>query len=236
MSSTPIRLRSGDVVQVRTGAVAGIGPQGPAGPAGATGPAGLSGPEGPAGAIGAVIEHATLVSGTAQSVPATTNTLVNFPTVEIDEMSAKASNTNFVPGVGTYQVSVSVMFDKGSGTLTGGRILRLLVNGVAKWESSAAAFTAAGVTKTAMALTALLRLTSSTDIITVQVWHNDAASLALSPAVLGLSRVGPGPQGPEGPTGPIGPVGNTGATGAPGPAGTVGNNTTTFAQLAAGTG
>lgn len=186
--------------------------------------------------MGAVIEHATLVSGTAQSVPATTNTLVNFPTVTVDEMSAKQSSTNFVPGVGTFLVAVSVMFDKGAGTLSGGRILRLLLNGASVWESSAAAFTASGVVKTALTLTAVVRTTSSTDILTVQVWHNDAASLALTPAVMGITRVGPGPAGPEGPTGPQGPVGATGATGAAGPAGTVGNNTTTFAQLAAGTG
>lgn len=237
MTSTPIRLRSGDVVQVRTGAVAGLGPQGPAGPSGATGPDGPTGPTGDAGPMGAVIELWTHVTGTAQSVPASTNTLVNFPTVDVDELSAKQSDTNFVPGLGTFRVSTNIMFDKGSGTLSGGRIARFLLNGAATgWENSASSFSAAGVTKSALNLSGEIRISNSTDIITVQVWHNDAASLSLSPAKLTISRIGPGPSGPEGPQGPIGPVGATGATGAAGPAGTVGNNTTTFAQLAAGTG
>jgi len=237
MSSIAVRLRSGDTVQVRTGAVAGIGPQGPAGPSGSTGPEGPLGPTGDQGPTGAVVEHACLVSGTAQSVPATTNTLVNFPTVQVDELSAKQSDTNFVPGVGTFDVKVSIMFDKGAGTLSGGRVVRLLLNGAETgWENSGSAFSASGVAKSCLNLSATQRLENSNDILTVQVWHNDSASLALSPARLTITRVGPGPEGPAGPTGPIGPVGDTGATGAQGPAGTVGDNTTTFAQLAAGTG
>lgn len=191
---------------------------------------------GDAGPVGAVQQLWTSVSGTAQSVAATTNTLANFPTVDVDELSAKQSSTNFVPGIGTYRVSVNVMFDKGSGTLSGGRIVRILLNGAMIWESSANSFSASGVTKSAVNVSGEVRIVNSTDIITVQVWHNDAASLSLSPVKMTITHIGPGPEGPEGPAGPQGPVGATGATGAAGPAGTVGNNTTTFAQLAAGTG
>lgn len=236
MSSTVVRLRNGDSIQIRTGAVQGIGPQGPSGP---SGPAGLTGPAGPTGdtgAMGEVAEHATLATGTGQSIAATTNTLVNFGTVVLDQMSAAQSVTNFVTGVGHFYVSASIMFDKGSGTLTGGRIVRILVDGVAVAEQSSTAISHASITKVGLTCNTGIQITNASSVITVQVWHSDAASQSLAPARLWITRVGPGVAGPAGEQGPQGPVGSTGATGAQGVAGTVGNNTTTFAMLAAGTG
>lgn len=236
MSSTIIRLRSGDQVQVRTGAVSGIGPQGPSGPTGSTGPEGPEGPQGPQGDTGHVDESATHCTNTAQSVPATTNTLVQFGTVVIDELSAQASTTNFKPGQGNFLVSAGVIFAKGSGTLSGGRVIRIRVDGAVVWEDARGVFSTAGVTSSGVTISGGVSITNPNSIIDIQVWHSDSVSLSLSPARIWITRVGPGPEGPVGPQGPMGPVGATGATGAQGPAGTVGNNTTTFAQLAAGTG
>jgi len=236
MSSTITRLRSGDQIQIRTGAVQGIGPQGPSGPTGGSGPEGPAGPQGAKGDTGFVSESAVLATsgGSPQSVAASTNTLVNFPTVVVDEMSAKQSDTNFRPGAGRYFVTAYVNFSKGT-AVTGARIIRILQNGAVVWANTLPNTATSTLTASELSVAGGLVLAAN-DIITVQVWHNDSVSLSLNPARLFISRTGPGPQGPEGPQGPQGPVGATGAAGAQGPAGTVGNNNTTFAQIAAGTG
>lgn len=236
MSSTVHRLRSGDTIQIRTGAISGLGPQGPAGPSGSTGPAGPAGPTGERGEVGKVDESATHVTGTGQSVPASTNTLVTFGTVLADDLGAQVSTTNYKPGAGSFLVTAGVCFSKGSGTLTGGRIIRIRLAGTEIWAQAAQAFTVAGVTSSWLTISGGITITDPNAILDIQVWHSDAAALSLSPARLWITRVGPGGIGPVGPQGPIGATGATGATGAQGPAGTVGNNTTTFSQLAAGTG
>lgn len=235
MSSTVVRVATGDTIQIRTGVVQGIGPQGPVGPTGPVGPAGDPGPQGVAGPAGQVIENSfEAVLNTAQSVASGTNTLVAFDSVLTDEFSATQSQTNYKPGVGDFVVTAYVQITKRSNVVaTGSRTIRILKGG----NVLAAVSVAAPPTVAAdLNISTAMRNLSPDDIIQVQVLQDEGATLQVLTARLWMSRTGPGPQGPKGDVGPKGDIGPAGPQGPKGASGTVGSNVTTFAALEAGTG
>ena len=231
MSSQLIRLGNGDTIQVRTGTVQGIGPQGPTGPTGPEGGPGPQGEQGERGDVGYVDESLSLFQSVApnQSVAATVSTLVDLGTTVVDDFSAKQSINTFKLPIGNYAFYASASFLRSTGTQAGVRVLRLLVSSAMQWEQIVPVMPTG--TTTTVNLAGGLRVTDPTAEISIQVWHNDSVSLALSPAKFWVSRIGAGAPGPQGEQGAQGPVGATGAQGPQGPAGTIGNNNTTFGQL-----
>jgi hypothetical protein len=233
--SSTVRVSSGNTIQVRTGVLQGIGPVGPTGPAGPQGNIGLQGETGPAGPQGALGEFALDVrAGAAQSIATNTNTLVMYDTVIIDDYSAMQSATNFKPGAGNYYITAYTKITKQSGVnATGLRGLRILAGGVVVGGN---VFGAASTLETEISVNCGLRITDPNLIITIQAIQVEGVTLQLQNSRLWICRTGSGPQGVQGIQGPIGTIGPAGPAGPQGPAGTVGNNTTTFAQLEAGTG
>lgn len=228
MASQVIRLTAGEIVQVRTGVIQGIGPQGPTGP---TGPQGVTGPQGPQGVpgpMGAIIEYSSeysAISGTP--VAASTATLIPFTAIR-DDLSAQISTTNFQLGVGQYVIQAWVQLAKPSGNATGSRELVALYNSVAIDAFGAQA----PPTRPAnLKLSTGVNVTVGTYLLQIQLWHDEVASLAVTGGRLWISRVGPGPKGDQGPAGPTGGVGATGPTGPAGPAGSIADSTTTYAAM-----
>lgn len=230
-TSQIIRLGNGDTVQIRTGAIQGIGPQGPTGPTGLPGQEGPAGPQGERGPIGYVDESALYAkSGTPyQSIPASTNTLVELSGTTLDDFASRQSLTTFKFPIGNYSVFAQATFSRASGTQAGARILRLLMGGDVQWETAQVNI-GVGLT-TSVTLAGGLNVTNPDAEIALQVWHNDSETLGLNPAQLWISRVGAGVQGEQGEQGIQGPVGATGAQGPQGPAGTIGDHNTTFGAL-----
>lgn len=232
-----VRIASGETIQIRTGILQGIGPVGPTGPTGPQGLQGLQGETGPAGPIGQLGEFATDVrSAAAQSIATATNTLVIFDTVVIDDYSAMQSSTNFKPGVGNYYIVAYVKFTKQVGNAVGARALRILTT-TPTATVGGQSVTAAATIETELTVQTGLRITDPNTVISIQAYQVEGTTLQLAAGSrLWICRTGSGPQGIQGIQGVIGPIGPVGPAGPQGPAGTVGNNTTTFAQLEAGTG
>lgn len=230
MSSSVVRVGNGGTIQVRTGVVAGIGPQGPTGPTGPQGLDGPAGPQGERGETGYVSEAATIARLTvAQPVATSVQTLVTFDTVEVDELSSVKSTTNFSPGPGTYYVSAYVLFSK-SVAAVNSRVVAITLNGT---DIASSQGNARGGTQTdvSVSLSTGVRTLSSGDIIAVRAWHNDSASIPIAAARIFITRTGPGPKGDKGDAGDVGGVGPIGPQGPQGPAGTNFPRNTTFADI-----
>lgn len=237
MSSQVVRISSGEIIQVRTGVIQGIGPQGPVGPTGPRGESGPQGPQGIAGPTGAVSAFSSQFTAASQSLATTTvtsnlptaYTLVAFSTVVRDELTAQTSSTayDFTP-TADFSGWVSIEFQKqASVNATGFRALRVEYNGALISESIVAA---ASLVHTRITLPFAVRATSSSHALSVKAAHNEGVSLAIS-GTLWVNQTGPGPKGDQGPTGPQGSTGAVGAQGPQGPAGSIATNTTTFATL-----
>jgi hypothetical protein len=110
-----IRMVNGGTIQVRTGVLAGIGPQGQRGLIGPPGIDGPQGPDGPEGPIGQILQKQSRanVSGTV-SILSLADTLLPFATVAYDDLSCFSSDsggstTNFVMrDIGDYQINLWV--------------------------------------------------------------------------------------------------------------------------------
>lgn len=219
MSSSIVRVGNGGTIQVRTGVIAGIGPTGPTGPTGPVGPQGIRGVQGERGETGYVSEAATIARRTSQqSVPVATSTLVQFDVVDIDELSAYSSSTNFVPGAHSLYMSVWVRFDRGGGAASGSRVVEILQGGV---PVAANQGHARGGSNTIVDVTCVtgVKIVNPDEILSVRVWQNDSVAIPITSARVWLCRTGPGPQGPQGIPGEQGPVGPVGAQGLTGPQG-----------------
>lgn len=229
-----VRVTSGDTIQIRTGVLQGIGPQGPTGPTGPQGPQGPQGVAGDTGPMGSIGEFTTDVrSGAAQSIASNTDTLVAFDTVVIDDYSAVQSLTNLKPGVGNFYITAYVRISKqASVNATGARAIRILLD---DQPISGNSMSAPPTIAWDGQCTTGVHITNPDSIIKIQAFQNDGVTLQITSARVWLCRTGSGPRGIQGIQGPVGPIGPVGPAGPTGPAGTIGNNTTTFAAIAAGT-
>jgi hypothetical protein len=228
-SAQVIRLSSGETIQVRTGVIQGIGPQGPVGPTGPVGLTGDQGPQGVPGPMGAITEFSTEVTPGAQSIGSVTPTLVSFTSVIRDQLSIVTSATNFTLPVGQYYVLCWLQISKqASINAVGSRVARFLYNGVVVGAKSSAA---APTYPTDISVSTGINVINPSQILQVQVEHDEGATLAIVTGKLWVSRIGPGAKGDQGVAGPTGAAGPVGAQGVIGPAGSVANNTTTYATL-----
>lgn len=232
MSNQVVRLVTGDTIEIRTGAIQGIGPQGntgPAGPTGATGPAGPMGATGPTGPVGSVQEYAVMLRKTAaQSLTTATLTNITFPNVEVGDfgtLSGDSTTINDIPA-GVYYVGVFLEFSAPAGAPVGVREVRI----IAAPDNIITVQSTAGVNGRSTFVNAHLMVTTDATInaVFVQAYQDQGSALNVASGRLVMSRIGPGPAGPVGPTGPEGPVGP--ASTVPGPAGTLDTNTT-FADI-----
>lgn len=237
MSSQVVRLTTGDVIQVRTGVIQGIGPQGPVGPTGPQGSTGPDGVQGLTGPPGSILNYSTAVSSAPVALAATTVTnnvmttyaLMTFATVGHDDLAAVKSVTNFqfVPGA-DYGGQVTIKFLKqASVNGSGNRGVRAMYAGNVLNEAE---LPACLLINTTITLAFAFRCTSGTDVLTITMAQTDTVSLTVT-GNLWVSETGPGPAGPQGIQGIQGSVGAIGPQGPIGPAGSIATNTTTYATL-----
>lgn len=229
MSSQVLRISSGEVIQIRTGVIQGIGPQGPIGPSGGQGEAGPQGPQGVPGPQGEVSEfslEAKAVSATA--VASDTSTIAVFGSVTRDDVLAATSGTTFQLATGGWQGSVFVSFGKQSGVnATGSRRVSAVYKGNVV---GSVCLGAAPTYPSDLTLAFSVLSTVSTDQLQFTLQQDEGATLTYT-GRLWISRIGSGPKGPAGPAGGPGVVGPPGPQGPTGPAGTIGTNNTTFAAI-----
>ncbi len=224
-----IKLNNGGTLQVRTGVLAGVGPQGPRGQMGPQGPDGPMGPQGEQGAMGQILQvmAKASVNSTVALTP-DTDVNVSFPTVAYDDLSVFATSTNMVlANITDYLFSVWVTFGLPANTPDGFRKLSLVstTSGVI------------GVTQvppvvddvTTLALTMPYRSVASNEIVRVVARSGDDVTLNVTAGSVHVNRIGSGPRGA---TGPQGPQGNTGPAGPTGPQGPNGNSNSGFATYA----
>jgi hypothetical protein len=94
-----------------------VGPSGPQGPEGATGASGPQGSTGPTGSVPNEISFRAHQNGSnsapTQSIPTSTNTIVQFNNVDFNIGNAfSTTNYRFIPtAVGRYFLSASIKFD-----------------------------------------------------------------------------------------------------------------------------
>ena len=226
-----VRLVSGGTIHVRTGVLAGIGPQGPTGIQGDTGPDGPAGPTGETGPMGQILNvmsRADVSSTTALTT--NTDTLVAFATVAYDDLSCFASSTNIVlADIADYLISVYVRFDLGADAGDSTRDI---------WILSGTQGTIARTSRLAVAdeatyadLSFPIRTSVSDELIQIKARHSDNLSIGITAGAVSVNRIGSGPIGATGPAGPQGEIGVTGATGPQGDDGDAGSGFATYADL-----
>ena len=230
MSSTVARLTSGDIIQVRTGVLQGIGPQGPVGPVGPQGedgPQGSQGVPGPMGQIDDLVTQATSY-GSSQPVASNTPTALNMVTTIRDDAGLITGLTQLTLPAGNWYVQASVCFEKPSAAAGSGR-RRISVNydGV---EYDAIANNALADWNTELALRTLIVAPAAGRVATFYATQNDSVAIAVW-GRFWVTKLGPGARGPAGDPGPTGPVGQQGPTGPQGVPGTLVSNSTTFEQI-----
>jgi hypothetical protein len=221
-----IRLTNGGSIQVRTGVLAGIGPEGPRGLVGPPGPDGNQGPEGPPGPIGQIlqVQSRAVVSAPTVVLP-DVDTLVAFGSVNYDDIGVFQSSTSFIlPEVGDYLFTAYVGFDLPGNAADSQRELWFTstTNGVLMRTSVAAV----GTGVTFVSLSCPFRTTGANEQIRCYARSGDDVQLNITSGALVVNRIGSGPQGAIGPVGPAGPVGPVGP---PGPQGPVGNSSSGYA-------
>lgn len=235
MSNQVVRLITGDTIEIRTGAIQGVGPQGnqgEKGDTGDTGPQGIQGIQGDTGPMGEVLEHATMVKGTAVSISDNTATPLMLDQVLADDMDAvdnTGASTKLLLPAGNYFASAYVLFGVPAGAATGYRNIALLY-GPSGSQANIAGLSIPPVTgaSTALSTSGIFISTGTPAWLELKVLQTQGASISVVESRLSVARVGPGPYGPPGPEGPQGPAGP--ASTVPGPAGTL-SATTTFADL-----
>ena len=226
-----IRMVNGGTIQVRTGVLAGIGPQGPRGLIGPPGIDGPSGPDGPEGPIGQILQrqsHAN-VSGTV-SILSLADTLLPFATVGYDDLSCFASTTNIVLAqTGDYQINLWVGVNASSAAAYHDIWIQSVTNGLVARVSTPARVDAV----TYCSLSHPLRSTIANEVINCYIRTSDPVSTAITLGGIGVTRTGSGPEGPVGPVGPVGPPGPVGPAGPIGPTGSASGGFATYDDLTA---
>lgn len=224
------RVVTGDVIQVRTGVVQGIGPQGPTGPQGPQGQDGPQGTQGIPGPMGQIDNYLTYCTsfGNAQNVASNTPTLLTMPTVVRDDAGLVSTTTALVLPIGVWAIQMSTTYTKPSAQNAGGwRRLEILYNG-AVWDI--VSHNAIPDVDTCMMCRSVISATTAGLAVNFRATHSDTVAISTQTKFF-ASKLGPGAQGPAGPQGVAGPVGQTGPTGPIGPAGTIVNNNTTYANI-----
>lgn len=226
-----IRLSNGGSVQVRTGVLAGIGPQGPRGLIGPQGPDGPPGPKGDQGEIGQIKQVMSRAQvSAAQSITRLTDTNIAFGSVNYDDMSIFASSSNLtLLQDSDYLFSVWLCFERPANTPDGYRTVKLVssVNGMIAVSQVPPALDDV----TYVNLTFAYRSQVAGEIIRVVARHSDDLTLNVSNGAVAINRIGSGPQGPAGPQGPQGQQGAQGPAGPQGPAGNASTGFATYADL-----
>jgi hypothetical protein len=224
-----IKLTNGGTIQVRTGVLAGVGPQGARGPVGPQGPIGDVGPQGVQGEMGQILEQmsqATITSSTA--LTAATEANVAFQTSAYDDLSCFASVTNIqLRDLTDYQFNIWVEFAAPSTAASGIRKLRLV--SVANGTLCTVQVPPVVDDSTVLQIIWPYRNTALDDIVTVKATSTQACNVTTGK--IAVNRIGSGPRGATGPQGPQGLQGVTGATGPQGPAGNANSGFTTYADL-----
>src|SRR5690606_3164519 len=216
MSNSVRRIGSGDIIQIRTGVIQGIGPQGPVGPSGPLGPTGPDGPQGPPGPVGYVDESVLEASGGGTAADGA-DTIASFATVTKDEAGIYTSATTMTPTPGGWSGVAWITFTKRTSiTGSGSRTVEAVLGGTVIASTSVAA---APDVDTRVSLPFSLSVGSST-ALQIRIRQSDGASLSYT-SKLWITRIGAGVQGPEGPLGPSGPAGSQGPAGPAGPSGTL---------------
>jgi hypothetical protein len=226
-----IRMVNGGTIQVRTGVLAGIGPQGPRGLIGPPGIDGPQGPDGPEGPIGQILQKQSRanVSGTVTILSAA-DTLLPFATVAYDDLSCFASTTNIVLGqIGDYQINVWVGVNASSAACFHDIWIQSVTNGLVARSSTYARVD--GVTY--CELSHPLRSTIANEVVNCYIRTSDPASTGITLGAIGVTRTGSGSIGPVGPAGPVGPPGPVGPTGPIGPTGSASGGFATYDDLSA---
>lgn len=229
--SNVVRLNNGGAIQVRTGVLAGIGPQGARGAVGPSGPTGEQGPKGDQGEIGQILQMSMRANVSAnQTVASNTDVLLAFGTVSHDDMSAAVSSTNFrLSDLGDYLLSAWVKFELPGNAGEGSR--QLWFNSSASGLVARASYTGITDEVTYANLTFPHRCTSTNEVITVYARSGDDLPVNVTAGSFSLVRTGSGPQGPVGPQGPQGGFGPQGPAGPQGPDGNANSGYATYADL-----
>jgi hypothetical protein len=208
----------------RTGDIGATGSNGPTGATGPTGPS-ITGPTGPSATISATNTVAQGRLAGDQSIPVTTDTLIDF----IDDFDPNswwdATSKQFTPTVaGYYNISLEVWWAAGASATNQYNIqIRKNGNTIAIFQNQIT--TSTGLTQGG---SKLVYLNGSTDYIDFTAYNGDSSSRNIqwggSSTGQGtwfsatLMTTGTGPTGSTGPTGAAstvtGPTGPTGATGA----------------------
>lgn len=224
-----IKLTNGGTIQVRTGVLAGVGPQGARGPVGPQGPVGDVGPQGVQGEMGQILEQmsqATITSSTALTAGVETN--VGFQTSAYDDLSCFASTTNvLLRDLTDYQLNIWVEFTVPGTAASGIRKLRLV--STANGTLCTVQVPPVVGDSTFLQIIWPYRNTAINDIVNVKATSTQACNVATGK--IAVNRIGSGPQGAVGPQGPQGLQGVTGAVGPQGPAGNANSGFTTYADL-----
>lgn len=226
-----IRLVNGGTLQVRTGVLAGIGPEGPRGLVGPPGPEGVQGPVGPEGPIGQILE---VQSKKSVSTPTTllpnTDTMVAFGTTAHNDLGCFTDETTItLQDMGDYQLSAWVQIDPPSGgTPSGKRDL---------WFTSTTQGTLARTTiptqagSTFLTLTWPFRTIVVSEVVRIWAVSTDTVQCNITAGGLVVNRIGSGPRGAIGPQGPVGPAGPQGPQGLRGPDGDANSGFLTYQDL-----
>lgn len=221
MSSQIRRLGTGDVVQIRTGVIQGIGPQGPVGPHGPAGPPGPDGPQGVPGPVGYVDESVMEATGGGSAADGATS-VASFSTVVRDEPGIYQSATTFKLHPGGWQGTAWITFTRRNGVDgSGTRRVEVMLGGEVL---TASAVSASPDDDTDIILPFTLSPLSDADM-QIRIFQSDGATLNYTSRIW-ISRIGAGVQGPPGPLGPRGVEGPRGVAGPTGPSGTLAPNTT----------
>jgi hypothetical protein len=220
--SNVVRLTNGTRIQVRTGVLAGVGPEGPLGPVGPAGPDGPAGPPGPPGPIGQIlqVQSQARVSGpTAASSGGDTN--IAFASVTHDDPGNATSSTVF-----TAQASGDYLFTAWVGLNTTASFDLYIQSSDDNTIVVRSSFT--GLYG---ALSYAYRALSGEQF---RVYINPNANVSVSSGAFSMTRVGSGPVGPQGPAGPTGPQGPAGPQGPQGPQGSASGGFATYEDLLPG--
>ena len=224
--SNVIRMVNGGTIQVRTGVMAGVGPQGQRGLIGPPGIDGPQGPDGPEGPIGQILQKQSRanLSGTITILPAA-DTLLPFATVAYDDLSCFASTTNVVlHEIGDYQINVWVGVNASSAASFHDIWIQSVTNGLVAKHSQYARVDAI----THVAISYPLRSTIVNEVVNLYIRTSDPVATNITQGALSVTRTGSGSVGPVGPAGPVGPPGPVGPAGPVGPTGSASGGFATY--------
>ena len=228
MSDNIVRLVSGSTVVVRTGTLQGIGPVGPVGPAGPKGEQGEQGPQGVQGPVGSVQDKISHFTGSAFTVPPSTEVYAVLGTTILDEWSISNTSSKWKLPQGVWYFNATVNFGKPAASAQGWRIVSAMFDGA---EIQRVTQQSVPNSSTTVQVAGMVdaRVNTQRDF-QIRVQSNDTGSLSATASLI-ITKMGPGPEGPAGPPGPVGPPGPPGPEGPAGPAGSIISPATTDSDI-----